>query len=183
MKTARFKDVVARCGQPEIHLTWSAPSSDRELQAAERKHRVLTVFQQTRGAKKDYGVVGLEIAAHTQYLVFPKSLQSFGDQRIVGIRYDLINEHLSSGGKLPATRIQPKRPSKNASDKIVPFEPSPPAPKPFKKVVVQKVQIPEPEETDPNRREVRHAIEDLKAGHAQKARKRLEGLLRQKPEV
>lgn len=189
MKTARFNDVVAQSGRPELHLAWTVPAADTVLQTALKQHRVLTVYQQTRGSKKDHGVVGLEAAPQAQYLIFPKSLRRFADRRIVGINYDLLREGLSMGGKLPPPRA-PRKPSAPApSKKVVQFEApertplppaptAPPSPPPKKPAPAPPpVRFPEPEETDPVKREIRLAIGDLKAGHALKARKRLEALL------
>src|SRR4051794_22542152 len=94
-KTARFSEVVARSGKPEVHLTWTEPTSDRVLQSALKQSRVLTVHQQTRGSKKDFGVVGLEPAPGTQFLIFPRSLRRFAGRRVVGINYELLGERLS----------------------------------------------------------------------------------------
>jgi hypothetical protein len=65
------------------------------LKKALKHHRVLTVHRRLRGAKKDFGVVGLEPARNAQFLVFPKSLRSFADRRVVGIDYDLLADAIS----------------------------------------------------------------------------------------
>lgn len=188
MKTARFNDVVAKSGHPELHLTWSAPASDKVLQAALKQHRVVTVYQQTRGSKKDHGIVGLEAAPKAQYLIFPKSLRLFADRKIVGINYDLLREGLSMGGQVlppraPRKASAPRTSKPRTSNKVVRFE----APERVLPPIVPKTKAPapapslvrvqEPEETDPVKRGIRRAISDLKAGHTLKARKRLEGLL------
>ncbi len=186
MKTARFQDVVAKCGRPELHLTWSAPASDQVLQTALKQQRVLTVYQQTRGPKKDHGVVGLEAAPHAQYLIFPKSLRGFAERKIIGINYDLLREGLSTGGKLPRPRAPRKVAAPARSKKVVRFEmpepvlpPRPPRSTPAPKAPPARPErFPEPEETDPVKQGIRQAIGELKAGHPLKARKRLETLLK-----
>ena len=87
MKTARFTDVVAAAGRPQVHALWLAPDKDPELRRAVRDCRVMTIHQALRGTKKDHGTVGLHLEGSTQVLVFPKSLRRFGDRHIVGIDY------------------------------------------------------------------------------------------------
>jgi hypothetical protein len=183
MKTARFKEVVARSGRPEIHLSWSALASDKVLQVAAKRHRVMTVYQQLRGAKKDYGVAGLVEAPHVQYLVFPKSLRYLNDRRVVGIQYDLVDERVSSSERLPSLRPRAKSGSRKSSPKIVRFEaPAPAAKSPPPRETPQKATasraVREKYDRDPTKRQILRAIEDLDAGDIAKARKRLGDLLR-----
>ena len=53
---------------------------------------MLTVFR-ARG-KTDYGVVGFEDSPEKteQYLVFPKSLRRFDGARVVGVKFDLVEQ-------------------------------------------------------------------------------------------
>jgi hypothetical protein len=89
MKTARFADVVKQCGEPEPHLMLIEPAKDRELQAAIKAKRVMTVFQDTVGTKADRGVVGFEAGPARQFLIFPKALRAFEGKQIIGIKYEL----------------------------------------------------------------------------------------------
>ena len=89
MATARFSEVVKRCGEPESHLLLIEPSKDRELQAAIKAKRVMTVFQDTVGSKADRGAVGFEPGPARQFLIFPKSLRDYEGKDIVGIKYEL----------------------------------------------------------------------------------------------
>jgi len=89
MGTARFADVVEQCGEPESHLILIEPAKDRELQAAIKAKRVMTVFQDTVGSKADRGVVGFELGPARQFLIFPKSLRAFEGKQIIGIKYEL----------------------------------------------------------------------------------------------
>lgn len=192
MKTARFSDVVAKSGRPEVHLTWAAPASDRVLLQADRQHRVLTVHQRLRGAKKDFATVGLEAASDAQYLVFPKSLRSFSGRRVVGIRYDLLADAVSVGtaGRPPK---RAKRPAKKpAADNVIHF----PAPekksdvikapireKPLPRVASLPAKPPaEPEEEkDPLKKEIGGILDDLEKGRLPKAKARLRKILRAGP--
>ena len=91
MKTARFSKVVEKCGEPETYLLLMEPAKDRTFQAAVKAERVMTVFQDAVGTKTDRGEVGFKPGRGRQFLVFPKSLQSFAGQTVVGIKYDLIS--------------------------------------------------------------------------------------------
>jgi hypothetical protein len=187
MKTARFSEVVARSGRPEVHLTWTAPAADRVLQAAAEKSRVMTVHQQVRGTKKDSGVVGIEEGRDAQFLIFPKSLRPFVGRRIVGLRYELLAEGLSTGSKGPEERRKGARPQPAVARRPkVPDTPRPAAqPTP--------VRLPEPParrqpkplafepasmESDPIRAGIRRALTDLSVGDVTKAKRRLMSLLR-----
>ena len=50
----------------------------------------MTLYQQSGGT--DHGVVGFEQGRSRQFLVFPKPLKSFLGQRIVGIKYELLED-------------------------------------------------------------------------------------------
>jgi hypothetical protein len=88
--TARFAKVVEAVGKPEIVSLWTKPERDKSFMAAVRQNRVMTVRQETVGSSKDFGIVGFIREKNVSYLVFPKTLKDFQGQRIVGIKYDLI---------------------------------------------------------------------------------------------
>ena len=90
MSTVRFSKVLEACGKPEIHLLLIDPAKDRTLQAAIKSDRVMTLYQQASGT--DHGIVGFEQGRSRQFLVFPKPLKSFLGQRIVGIKYELLED-------------------------------------------------------------------------------------------
>jgi hypothetical protein len=90
MSTVRFSKVLEACGKPDIHLLLIDPAKDKTLQAAIKSDRVMTLYQQSSGS--DHGVVGFEQGRSRQFLVFPKPLKSFQGQRIVGIKYELIDD-------------------------------------------------------------------------------------------
>jgi hypothetical protein len=90
VSTVRFSKVVETCGKPDIHLLLIDPSKDKILQAAIKSDRVMTLYQES--GSTDHGVVGFEQGRSRQFLVFPKPLKPFLGQRIVGIKYDLLEE-------------------------------------------------------------------------------------------
>ncbi|HEV7867191.1 MAG TPA: hypothetical protein VGO90_05885 [Chthoniobacteraceae bacterium] len=125
MKTIRFSQVVAQSGQPEPYTLWSAPEKDQDFQAALKQQRVMTVHQETVGAKKDYGEVGFSGDHQSTLLIFPKSLKAFAEQRVIGVKYDLL---------APAPEVKTRSPkaAKTAAPKAAEKAlPKPPALKPL----------------------------------------------------
>jgi len=90
MKTARFTDAVKAGGAPEPYLLWAPVEKDKTFQRAIKEHRIMTIHQEPRGTRKDYGTVGFHEEPSAQWLMFPKSLRRFEDRRIIGINYDLM---------------------------------------------------------------------------------------------
>lgn len=90
MKTAKFSEVVKKCGGPSIHLTWVDPAKDKTLKRALNETRVMTLHQELHGGKKDFGSVGFLKDRHAQVLVFPKSLRRFSGRKVIAIDYSLI---------------------------------------------------------------------------------------------
>ena len=87
-KTARFAEVVENCGKPQTYMLWQAPAKDRHLKSALKQNRVLTILRSDVGTQ--FGCVGLVERPQAIYLEFPKSLKRFADQRIVGIKWELV---------------------------------------------------------------------------------------------
>lgn len=89
-KTVRFTRVVERSGEPHVHTLWLPPDKDPEFKRALAANRVMTVEQNV--GKPDVGVVGFDddSAQGGQFLIFPKSLKTFGGARVIGIKFDLI---------------------------------------------------------------------------------------------
>jgi hypothetical protein len=146
VSTVRFSKVLEACGKPDIHLLLIDPARDKTLQAAIKSDRVMTLYQQSGGT--DHGVVGFEQGRSRQFLVFPKPLKPFLGQRIVGIKYELLEE-------APAPK---KEPAKKETVKQTDQQPGEPAPatkdhRPRKRaerqapVVVSKTDTSKPEET------------------------------------
>lgn len=90
MSTVRFSKVLEACGKPDIHLLLIDPAKDKTLQAAIKSDRVMTLYQES--GSTDHGIVGFEQGRSRQFLVFPKSLKAFDGHRIVGIKYDLLED-------------------------------------------------------------------------------------------
>jgi hypothetical protein len=90
VSTVRFSKVLEACGKPDIHLLLIDPAKDKTLQTAIKSDRVMTLYQQSVGT--DHGVVGFEQGRSRQFLVFPKPLKPFLGQRIVGIKYELLED-------------------------------------------------------------------------------------------
>ena len=89
VKTARFAQVVEKCGKPEVYTLWQKPSADRHLQSQIKNNRLMTIQKSETGT--EFGVVGLKERKGASLLVFPKSLKRFENKRIVGINWDLVN--------------------------------------------------------------------------------------------
>jgi hypothetical protein len=85
-KTARFSQVVEKCGEPDVYTLWQKPAADRHFQTQIRNNRVMTIQKSESGT--DFGVVGFKERKGAIYLVFPKSLKRFADKRIVGINLE-----------------------------------------------------------------------------------------------
>jgi hypothetical protein len=87
-KTKRFADVVEAAGKPEVYTLWQKPVQDKHLQSEIKNHRVMTI--QKTDAGREFGMVGFKEQKGAGYLVFPKSLKRFENNRIVGINWDLV---------------------------------------------------------------------------------------------
>lgn len=91
-KTVRFARVVTRSGRPQVHTQWLSLEKDPELKRALAAHRVMAI-DSVRG-KTDVGHVatGSLPKGGGRYLVFPKSLKTFERARVVGIKFDLVEQ-------------------------------------------------------------------------------------------
>ncbi len=88
VKTARFAQIVERCGQPDVYTLWQQPATDRQFQMLLKNNRLMTIRARESGA--DFGEVGFAKSKTARYLAFPKSLQRFSAKCIVGIKWDLV---------------------------------------------------------------------------------------------
>ncbi len=93
MKTIRFTEVVEQCGRPHAHALWVAPDDDPEFLRARKADRVMTV-EPTPGGKADVGKVGFapDPEKGNLFLIFPRSLKAFHGTRIIGIKFDLVDQ-------------------------------------------------------------------------------------------
>jgi hypothetical protein len=87
-KTKRFADVVEAAGKPEVYTLWQKPAQDRHLQSEIKNHRVMTILKTNTGT--EFGMVGFKEQKGASYLIFPKSLKTFENNRIVGVNWDLV---------------------------------------------------------------------------------------------
>ena len=87
-ETARFSQVVEKCGEPDVYTLWQTPKADRRFQAQVKNNRVMTVQKSESGT--DFGIASFKERKGATYLVFPKSLKRFADKRIIGIDWALV---------------------------------------------------------------------------------------------
>jgi hypothetical protein len=90
VKTARFSQVVEKCGKPAVYTLWKKPEADRHFQTQVRNNRVMTVRKSESGT--DFGIVGFKERKGATYFIFSKSLRHFTDRRIIGIDWTLVRE-------------------------------------------------------------------------------------------
>ena len=89
VKTTRFRAVIEKCGQPEVHTLWLAPKTDKHFQSLLKNNRIMTIKAGDSGT--DFGMVGFHKGPTARYLTFPKSMRTFEGDRIVGIDWALVN--------------------------------------------------------------------------------------------
>ncbi len=89
-QTARFAKVIEECGKPKFVSLWGKPDA-AFLQAAKQR-RVMTIKTHPAGNKAEFGLVGFHKDKNALYLLFPKPLSKFEEQRIIGINLDLVEE-------------------------------------------------------------------------------------------
>lgn len=89
-KAVRFVLVVEECGSPAVRTVWQAPEKDPKLKKQIAQNHVMTLQRSSTGT--DFGCVGFIERKGAFYLVFPKSLKRFADQRIVGIKWELVKK-------------------------------------------------------------------------------------------
>jgi hypothetical protein len=144
MKTVRFSKVVGKCGKPEVYLLMS--ETDPIFHKALEAEKILSLSEETHGSGSEFGTVGYDKKRHGQLLLFPKSLKAFADTKVVGIKYDLLEESASDNSasthrprpdkplnkKSPAKKwtkpvkakkaeATPKKVSKKEPKKVIPF--------------------------------------------------------------
>ena len=185
MKTVRFSQVVASSGQPEVYTLWTAPEDDREFQTALKEHRVLTVYQETTGSRKDYGEVGFTKNRSGNFFIFPKSLRAFEGRRVVGVKYELVDAGKEAAPKKPAKPAiakpaakpveKQRNPATPAGPELRIFRPDDADDEPAKPAKIQKPDVPKSApEAAPLVKEVRRAMKLLQSGKAVAAYQTLE---------
>jgi hypothetical protein len=88
MKTIRFATVVEKAGKPEAYTLWQDPEKDQDFQKALSDDRVMTIIPAT--TKADVASVGYVKQPNALYLIFPRPVTAFKENRIVGIKEDLL---------------------------------------------------------------------------------------------
>jgi hypothetical protein len=88
IKSARFSHVVEKAGKPEVYTLWQKPSADRHFQSQIKNNRVMMIQKSDSGT--EFGMVGFKERKGAGYLIFPKSLKRFENERIVGINWELV---------------------------------------------------------------------------------------------
>lgn len=181
MKTVRFSQVIAAAGRPRAHTLWVPPERDPEFKRARTANRVMTIAH-TAG-KTDAGIVGFDAKqGASEFLIFPKSLKKFEGARVVGVKFDLVEQPKLGAAKPGAWKTAPAHPSARARKakpaKLIPFPPSEktPPPKPARKPEAERQTKAEakPPEAMHLVREIRAALKELEAGKSVAAYRRLE---------
>jgi hypothetical protein len=148
MKTARFSNVVKKCGKPEVYLLLS--KEDPDFQKAVKANRLMTLAGGGRGAKAEAGFVGYDEKRRGQLLLFPKSLKPFADTRIVGIKYDLFSDHdpgePALRKKKTSTQSVPRK--AKASKLAKKSKPKPQPDKAEKSSAAKVIRFPQPHDTE-----------------------------------
>lgn len=130
-KAVRFTQVVERSGQPRAHTLWVQPDKDPELKRALSSHRVMTLVRGSGGGKTDFGVVGFDPQRHKngQLLIFPKSLERFEDARVIGVKFDLLEQPKIVAASGDTEESPPRHRKKRSPPPTTPkSKKSPPAP-------------------------------------------------------
>jgi hypothetical protein len=91
-KEIRFGELVKRSGKPAIVSLWTAPEQDRPFMKAVKENRVLTVTQEPASKTRDFGRIGFHQEPHAAYFIFPKPLPTDKTQRVIGIKYDMVEQ-------------------------------------------------------------------------------------------
>ena len=102
MKTVRFSKVVDECGSPEVFLLLR--EDDPDFQKALKANRIMTLTGRDHNGGTDSGSVGYDPQSRGQLLEFPKSLRTFADRKVVGIKYDLLQKEADEPEESPKPR-------------------------------------------------------------------------------
>ena len=89
-KSTRFAAVVEACCAPQVYTLWQSPKKDRQLRTLIRQARIMSLQRTASGT--EFGCIGFIERKGVLHLVFPKSLKRFADERIVGIKWELVKK-------------------------------------------------------------------------------------------
>jgi hypothetical protein len=146
-KQVRFTQLVKEAGRPHPATLWVAdPTKDPEFKKAIDQNRIVTVHHVNVGSKKESGEVGFKKGGAASYLIFPKALPETEGTRIIGLKFEMLEE---PEVKNPVKVKEPKRKPKIEKAKIVKFptrepeEPEQPKekPQPKKETAVFRVTV------------------------------------------
>src|SRR5688500_1826603 len=89
----RFAKLVKTAGRPHPATLWVAdPAKDPEFKKAIDENRIVTLHQANVGTKKDFGRIGFFKEPNSTYLIFPKPLPMAEGIKVIGIKFDLLEE-------------------------------------------------------------------------------------------
>jgi hypothetical protein len=89
----RFTQLVKASGRPHSATLWLAdPAKDPEFKKAIAENRILTIHHVNVGPKKESGEIGFDKSAGASYLIFPKSLPLAKSTRVIGLKFNLLDE-------------------------------------------------------------------------------------------
>jgi hypothetical protein len=172
MSTIRFSKVVEAAGKPVVHVLWVDPEKDPILKKAIDAERVMTVRQGLPNGKADYGTVGFQKGVSGQILIFPGSLNRFADQRVTGLKYDLLEWPTVPKSQQVDKVVPPKRAAKGRPNQTqAPAVAKPPAV--AERSAATVIKFPSPEDDDAGgatakidelKKQVRLAIQALEEG-------------------
>jgi hypothetical protein len=92
-KQIRFANIVKASGRPHPATLWvDDPDKDPAFKKAIEENRILTLNQDNAGAKADSGVIGFHKGPTATYLIFPKALAMAEGTRVIGLKFDLLDE-------------------------------------------------------------------------------------------
>ena len=167
MKTVRFSKVVEKAGKPEVYLLMT--ETDPDFQKALHADKIMSLSDDSHGAGTEYGTVGYDKKRKGQLLLFPKTLKSFEEMKVVGIKYELFAEEEAVEAptkKKAAAKESPKKARVHPKSKPA----SRPAKKGEKAPAAKVIHFPKPEPEDDDEDET---VSELK-GYARQALRALE---------
>lgn len=118
-KQVRFTQLVKAAGRPHPATLWVAdPAKDAEFKKAIDQNRIVTVHHVNVGTKKESGEIGFKKGGAASYLIFPKELPMAEGTRIIGLKFEMLEE---PEVKNPAKITEAKRKPKIEKAKILRF--------------------------------------------------------------
>lgn len=119
MKKTRFAKIVETSGKPQPYTLWTAPEKDAVFRKALKDDRVMTILHEPTAARKETAVVGFVEKPSALFLVFPRSVEAFRDQQIVGLKYNLLAAPPPRGKPVKSSR-KPSTPARPKPEKPLP---------------------------------------------------------------